>query len=120
MIEVFNIDYRRKNHLDVPEAEQTSNSKQQQISSDLHPGGAASFCLSVRSPQPSFSSALHFHRRLPLSVLTEGPETDTQLMKPGHQSVALRLLAVIDDLEKAHATFQSKEKDEGASVILKP
>lgn len=80
-------DKLRKNHLDVPEAEQTSNSKQQQISSDLHP---------------------------------EGPETDTQLMKPGHQSVALRLLAVIDDLEKAHATFQSKEKDEGASVILKP
>lgn len=80
-------DKLRKNHQDVPEAEQTSNSKQQQISSDLHP---------------------------------EGPETDTQLMKPGHQSVALRLLAVIDDLEKAHATFQSKEKDEGASVILKP
>lgn len=56
----------------------------------------------------------------PLSVLTEGPETNAQLMKPGHQSVAARLLAVIDDLEKAHATFQSKEKDEGASVILKP
>ncbi|XP_075895131.1 rasGAP-activating-like protein 1 isoform X3 [Nelusetta ayraudi] len=80
-------DKLRKNHLDVPEAEQTSDSKQQKISSDLHP---------------------------------EGPETNAQLTKPGHQSVAARLLAVIDDLEKAHATFQSKEKDEGASVILKP
>ncbi|XP_075895130.1 rasGAP-activating-like protein 1 isoform X2 [Nelusetta ayraudi] len=79
-------DKLRKNHLDVPEAEQTSDSKQQKISSDLHPG----------------------------------PETNAQLTKPGHQSVAARLLAVIDDLEKAHATFQSKEKDEGASVILKP
>lgn len=50
MIEVFNIDYCRKNHLDVPEAEQTSDSKQQKIGSDLHPGGAAGFYLSVRSP----------------------------------------------------------------------
>ncbi|XP_051277977.1 rasGAP-activating-like protein 1 isoform X2 [Dicentrarchus labrax] len=40
-------------------------------------------------------------------------------MKPG-QSVAARLLAVIDDLEQAHTTFQRREKEDGTSVILNP
>uniref|UniRef100_A0A4W6FR88 RAS protein activator like 1 n=1 Tax=Lates calcarifer TaxID=8187 RepID=A0A4W6FR88_LATCA len=38
---------------------------------------------------------------------------------PG-QSVAARLLAVIEDLEQAHATFQRREKEDATSVILNP
>lgn len=51
--------------------------------------------------------------------LTDGAECDAQLMKSG-QSVAARLLAVIEDLEQAHATFQHREKEDGTSVILHP
>uniref|UniRef100_A0A8P4K5T6 RasGAP-activating-like protein 1 n=1 Tax=Dicentrarchus labrax TaxID=13489 RepID=A0A8P4K5T6_DICLA len=40
--------------------------------------------------------------------------------QPGCQSVAARLLAVIDDLEQAHTTFQRREKEDGTSVILNP
>uniref|UniRef100_A0A8C9WPT7 RAS protein activator like 1 n=1 Tax=Sander lucioperca TaxID=283035 RepID=A0A8C9WPT7_SANLU len=38
-------------------------------------------------------------------------------VNPG-PSVAARLLAVIEDLEQAHATFQRREIEEGTSVIL--
>uniref|UniRef100_A0A3B5A6F5 RAS protein activator like 1 n=1 Tax=Stegastes partitus TaxID=144197 RepID=A0A3B5A6F5_9TELE len=38
---------------------------------------------------------------------------------PG-QSVAARLLAVIEDLEQAHTTFQHREKEDATSVILNP
>uniref|UniRef100_A0A671UPE4 RAS protein activator like 1 n=1 Tax=Sparus aurata TaxID=8175 RepID=A0A671UPE4_SPAAU len=41
------------------------------------------------------------------------------LMKSG-QSVAARLLSVIEDLEQTHATFQRREKEDGTSVILNP
>lgn len=51
--------------------------------------------------------------------LTDGAECNVQLMKSG-QSVAARLLAVIEDLEQAHVTFQRREKEEGTSVILHP
>lgn len=51
--------------------------------------------------------------------LTEGAESNVGLVKPG-QSVATQLLAVIDDLEKAHAAFQRREQDDGTSVILNP
>ncbi|XP_037634949.1 rasGAP-activating-like protein 1 [Sebastes umbrosus] len=49
----------------------------------------------------------------------DGAECNVQLMKPG-QSVAARLLAVIEDLEQAHATFQHREKEDGTGVILNP
>nr|XP_020446136.1 rasGAP-activating-like protein 1 isoform X2 [Monopterus albus]XP_020446137.1 rasGAP-activating-like protein 1 isoform X2 [Monopterus albus] len=49
----------------------------------------------------------------------DGAECTVQLMKPG-QSVATRLLAVIADLEQAHATFQRREKEDTTSVILNP
>ncbi|XP_042344073.1 rasGAP-activating-like protein 1 isoform X4 [Plectropomus leopardus] len=48
-----------------------------------------------------------------------GAECNAQLIKPG-QTVAARLLAVIEDLEQAHATFQRREKEDGTSVILNP
>uniref|UniRef100_A0A665X020 RAS protein activator like 1 n=1 Tax=Echeneis naucrates TaxID=173247 RepID=A0A665X020_ECHNA len=38
---------------------------------------------------------------------------------PG-QGVAARLLAVIEDLEQAHTTFQCREKEDATSVILNP
>ncbi|XP_078106246.1 RAS protein activator like 1 isoform X1 [Sander vitreus] len=47
----------------------------------------------------------------------DGAECNVQLSKPG-PSVAARLLAVIEDLEQAHATFQRREIEEGTSVIL--
>ncbi|KAA8592820.1 hypothetical protein FQN60_018275 [Etheostoma spectabile] len=49
----------------------------------------------------------------------DGAECNVQLSKPG-QSVAARLLAVIEDLEMAHATFERREIEEGTSVILNP
>ncbi|KAF3851055.1 hypothetical protein F7725_012827 [Dissostichus mawsoni] len=49
----------------------------------------------------------------------DGAECNVQLMKPG-QSAAARLLAVIDDLEQAHATFQRRETEDSTSVILNP
>ncbi|XP_044053557.1 rasGAP-activating-like protein 1 isoform X2 [Siniperca chuatsi] len=49
----------------------------------------------------------------------DGAESNVQLTKPG-QSVAARLLAVIEDLEQAHATFQRREKEDATSVILNP
>ncbi|TMS03169.1 RasGAP-activating-like protein 1 [Larimichthys crocea] len=52
-------------------------------------------------------------------VHPDGAECNVQLMKPG-QSVAARLLAVIEDLEQAHATFQRREKEDGTGVILNP
>ncbi|XP_033947474.1 rasGAP-activating-like protein 1 isoform X2 [Pseudochaenichthys georgianus] len=49
----------------------------------------------------------------------DGAECNVQLMKPG-QSAAARLLAVMDDLEQAHATFQRRETEDSTSVILNP
>ncbi|KAM4575780.1 rasGAP-activating-like protein 1 isoform 3-T3 [Odontesthes bonariensis] len=49
----------------------------------------------------------------------DGAECNAQQMKPG-QSVAARLLVVIEDLEHAHATFQHREKEDATSVILNP
>lgn len=49
----------------------------------------------------------------------DGAESIPQLMKTG-QSVAARLLVVIEDLEQAHVTFQHREKEDTPSVILNP
>uniref|UniRef100_A0A3Q1C0V1 RAS protein activator like 1 n=1 Tax=Amphiprion ocellaris TaxID=80972 RepID=A0A3Q1C0V1_AMPOC len=57
-------------------------------------------------------------RSVSVNIL-HGAECNAQLMKPG-QSVAARLLAVIEDLEQAHTTFQRREKEDATSVILNP
>uniref|UniRef100_A0A3Q0SPI2 RAS protein activator like 1 n=1 Tax=Amphilophus citrinellus TaxID=61819 RepID=A0A3Q0SPI2_AMPCI len=49
----------------------------------------------------------------------DGAECNVQQMKPC-QSVAARLLVVIEDLEKAHASFQCREKEDATSVIMNP
>ncbi|XP_023249895.1 rasGAP-activating-like protein 1 isoform X1 [Seriola lalandi dorsalis] len=49
----------------------------------------------------------------------DGAECNVQPLKPG-QSVAARLLAVTEDLEQAHATFQCREKEDATGVILNP
>ncbi|XP_011477705.1 rasGAP-activating-like protein 1 isoform X1 [Oryzias latipes] len=57
--------------------------------------------------------------RINSDVSPDGAESIPQLMKPG-QSVAARLLVVIEDLEQAHVTFQHREKEDTPSVILNP
>ncbi|XP_029998348.1 rasGAP-activating-like protein 1 [Sphaeramia orbicularis] len=49
----------------------------------------------------------------------DGAESNVHLLKTG-QSVAARVLAVIEDLEKAHVTFQRREKEDTTCVILNP
>ncbi|TNM90237.1 rasGAP-activating-like protein 1 isoform X1 [Takifugu flavidus] len=46
----------------------------------------------------------------------DGAKSTVNLIKPG-MSAAARLLAVIEDLERAHATFQRRENENDASVI---
>ncbi|XP_008304080.1 rasGAP-activating-like protein 1 [Stegastes partitus] len=58
-------------------------------------------------------------KRTNSDIHPDGAECNAQLMKPG-QSVAARLLAVIEDLEQAHTTFQHREKEDATSVILNP
>ncbi|KAM6930430.1 rasGAP-activating-like protein 1 isoform 2-T2 [Xenentodon cancila] len=58
-------------------------------------------------------------KRINSDVHPDGAESNVQQMKPG-QSVAARLLVVIEDLEQAHATFQRREKEDATSVILNP
>ncbi|KAM9743014.1 rasGAP-activating-like protein 1 isoform 1-T1 [Menidia menidia] len=57
--------------------------------------------------------------RVNTDIHPDGAECNAQLMKPG-QSLAARLLVVIEDLEHAHAAFQHREKEDNASVILNP
>ncbi|KAM7416255.1 hypothetical protein PAMA_018365 [Pampus argenteus] len=52
-------------------------------------------------------------------IQPDGAEYNVQLLKPG-QSVATRLLVVIEDLEQVHATFQRREKEDATGVILNP
>ncbi|XP_022061351.1 rasGAP-activating-like protein 1 isoform X2 [Acanthochromis polyacanthus] len=58
-------------------------------------------------------------KKINSDIHPDGAECNAQLTKPG-QSVAARLLAVIEDLEQAHTTFQRREKEDATSVILKP
>ncbi|KAM9391907.1 rasGAP-activating-like protein 1 [Pholidichthys leucotaenia] len=46
-----------------------------------------------------------------------GADSNPQLKKP---CIVARLLAVLDDLEQAHATFQRREKEDATGVILNP
>ncbi|XP_015255583.1 PREDICTED: rasGAP-activating-like protein 1 [Cyprinodon variegatus] len=58
-------------------------------------------------------------KRINPDIHPDGAECNAQQMKPG-QSVAARLLVVIEDLEQAHATFQLREKEDATRVILNP
>nr|XP_046242784.1 rasGAP-activating-like protein 1 isoform X2 [Scatophagus argus] len=58
-------------------------------------------------------------KKINSDIHSDGAECNTQLMKPG-QSIAARLLAVIEDLEQVHATFQRREMEDSTSVILNP
>lgn len=51
--------------------------------------------------------------------LLDGAECNAPTTRPG-QSVAARLLVVIEDLEQAHATFQLREIEDATRVILNP
>ncbi|KAJ7994135.1 hypothetical protein DPEC_G00262770 [Dallia pectoralis] len=57
-------------------------------------------------------------RRLNSGMLPEGAQSKTEVLKR-RQTAAARLLGVVSDLEKAHATFQQREIEE-ASLILSP
>lgn len=53
---------------------------------------------------------------LSLSLFIDGAECNVERQQLG-QSAAARLMAVIKDLEQAHATFQLREQHDGSSVI---
>ncbi|KAG8012202.1 RasGAP-activating-like protein 1, partial [Nibea albiflora] len=108
-------DKLRKKHLEVPDADQTSISKEKSINSDVHAGVWLQLLKFLSSCFCSHVLTMCTHT----SRLLDGAECNVQLMKPG-QSVAARLLAVIEDLEQAHATFQRREKEDGTGVILNP
>lgn len=99
----------------MPDADQTPNNKEKKNSSDLHPGVAACIVVCHCVIMMTFFglTALYAY------CLLDGAECNVQFMTPGRGVVA-RLLAVIEDLEQAHATFQRREKEDGTSVILQP
>ena len=110
--------------MEMPDADQTSSNKEK-INCDAHPGEAAVMHQTVHFlPWPRvviiiiIIIIIYFCLiALYTFYLTDGAECNVQLSKPG-PSVAARLLAVIEDLEQAHATFQRREIEEGTSVIL--
>lgn len=110
----------RKKHLE-PDAAQTSSNKE--INSDVHPGAASSSSSSSLVEEEPGHNRNHVvvssSGPSPLLCVADGAECSVQQMKPGH-GVAARLLAVIEDLEQAHATFQRREKEDASGVILNP
>ncbi|XP_034450922.1 rasGAP-activating-like protein 1 isoform X2 [Hippoglossus hippoglossus] len=68
---------------------------------------------------PDADQALSNKGKISPDVLPDGAECHVQLLKPG-QSMVARLMAVLGDLEQAHATFQRREKQDTTSVILNP
>ncbi|XP_077456370.1 RAS protein activator like 1 [Stigmatopora argus] len=50
---------------------------------------------------------------------SDGAECKADLVRPD-QNVAARLLKVIENLERAHATFKNREEEDPANVILNP
>uniref|UniRef100_A0A1A8EUE2 RAS protein activator like 1 (GAP1 like) n=1 Tax=Nothobranchius korthausae TaxID=1143690 RepID=A0A1A8EUE2_9TELE len=70
----------------------------------------------VEMPEADQTSS-NKENRINADVHPDGAECNVQMMKPG-QSVAARLLAVIEDLEQAHAAFQHREKEDTSCVIL--
>lgn len=111
--------YCRKKHLEVPDSDQTSSNKD---NSDILPGMApASKLYSYCCLSPYAIIMMIYFGLIALHTVfsIDGAESNVQLMKSG-QSVAARLLSVIEDLEQTHATFQRREKEDGTSVILNP
>lgn len=109
----------RKKHLEVPDGDQTSSNKD---NSDILPGMASvsklySYCC--LSPYVTIMMIYFGLIAVHTVFFIGGAECNVQLMKSG-QSVAARLLSVIEDLEQTHATFQRREKEDGTSVILNP
>ncbi|KAF7199872.1 rasGAP-activating-like protein 1 isoform X2 [Nothobranchius furzeri] len=70
----------------------------------------------VEMPEADQTSS-NKENRIHAGIHPDGAECNVQMMKPG-QSVAARLLAVIEDLEQAHAAFQHREKEDTSCVIL--
>uniref|UniRef100_A0A1A8I4U0 RAS protein activator like 1 (GAP1 like) n=1 Tax=Nothobranchius kuhntae TaxID=321403 RepID=A0A1A8I4U0_NOTKU len=70
----------------------------------------------VEMPEADQTSS-NKENRINAGIHPDGAECNVQMMKPG-QSVAARLLAVIEDLEQAHAAFQHREKEDTSCVIL--
>ncbi|AWP06744.1 putative rasGAP-activating-like protein 1 [Scophthalmus maximus] len=68
---------------------------------------------------PDADQTLSNKEKICSDIRPDGAECVVQLLKPG-QSIAVRLLAVIEDLEQAHTTFQCREEQEDTSVILNP
>ncbi|XP_056135595.1 rasGAP-activating-like protein 1 [Lampris incognitus] len=58
-------------------------------------------------------------KKISPAVHPDGAQCSVQLLKPS-QAVAARLIGVIRDLEKAHATFQPREEEEASGLILTP
>ncbi|XP_054906718.1 rasGAP-activating-like protein 1 isoform X1 [Poeciliopsis prolifica] len=58
-------------------------------------------------------------KRISPDIHPDGAECNAPPTRPG-QSVAARLLVVIEDLEQAHATFQLREMEDATRVILNP
>ncbi|XP_068165961.1 rasGAP-activating-like protein 1 isoform X2 [Antennarius striatus] len=100
-------DKLRRNHLEGGHAAPTSSDEEQKGVAGVHPGAAA-------AGPPGDPGDLAQRPVCPMG----GAEGDAPLAKTG--AVTTRLLAVIEDLERAHATYQSKEKEEGPGVILDP
>ncbi|XP_029366227.1 rasGAP-activating-like protein 1 isoform X2 [Echeneis naucrates] len=63
--------------------------------------------------------SINEEKKISSDVHPDGAKCNVQHLKPG-QGVAARLLAVIEDLEQAHTTFQCREKEDATSVILNP
>uniref|UniRef100_A0A1A7YHD8 RAS protein activator like 1 (GAP1 like) n=2 Tax=Iconisemion striatum TaxID=60296 RepID=A0A1A7YHD8_9TELE len=70
----------------------------------------------VEMPEADQTSS-NKENRINSDTRPDGAECNAQLIKPG-QSVAARLLAVMEDLEQAHAAFQQREKEDASCVIL--
>ncbi|XP_077418050.1 RAS protein activator like 1 [Vanacampus margaritifer] len=52
-------------------------------------------------------------------IHSDGAECKVDRLKAG-QSLAARLLTVIEDLEEAHASFQGRDQEDSANVVLNP
>ncbi|KAM4616916.1 rasGAP-activating-like protein 1 isoform 2-T2 [Polymixia lowei] len=65
---------------------------------------------------PDSETTIEEEKRINSAIHPGGAECSVK----ASQTVAVRLLGVIMDLEQAHATFQCREKEEATSLILTP
>ncbi|XP_068617099.1 rasGAP-activating-like protein 1 [Brachionichthys hirsutus] len=100
----------RNTHLESAATDRTSDDEDKKADAGVPPGTAAAGpprcpgCLRCLTVQCSVC---------PL----DGAEGTPQPMKP---PVAARLLAVIEDLERVHAAYRSREEEEGTGAVLNP